>query len=103
MQDMQKTLSSKLFGEVLLSNFELFLDKVFKFIKETLPGFLAAYFLGKASKQKEVSRAEAKLAETELKLEYKNNEDAIEKKYSGMSDDDIISDAVKGPTSKHDN
>lgn len=86
-----------------MSKFEIVLDRVIKFLKESLPGFLAAYFLGKASAQKKVSDTEAKLAETELKLEYKNNEDAIEKKYSGMSDDDIISDAVKGTTSKHDN
>lgn len=83
-----------------MSKWEIVVDRVIKFLKETLPGLLAAFAFGKSMGDKKLSKTQAKLDEAELKLEYKNNEDAIDKKYSNMSDGDIVSSAIKGPGSK---
>lgn len=71
------------------------INKILSFLKETLPGLLAAFSFGRSLGNKKIHELESKLESTELKLDYKNNEAKIETKYSNMSDSDVIESVTK--------
>lgn len=70
------------------------LDKLFQFIKEVLPGLLASFGLGYKAGAKDSQKLKENITDLELKLKHKENEDAIEKEFEGLSDSDVIDTAV---------
>lgn len=78
-----------------MNKWDAVVDSIIRFIKETLPGLLAAFSFGKSIGNKKINKLESKLAETELQLEYKKNEAEIEKNYSNKSDHDVIESIIK--------
>lgn len=72
------------------------LDHALTFLEKVLPGLLAAFIGGYSIGKSKSSSVQKELQETKLKLKYKENEDAVEKDFAGLSDRDIIERAASG-------
>lgn len=75
-------------------------SQILAWLEKTLPNILAAFMAGFKLGEKGKHKVEAELDETKLKLKLKENELANEKKFSGLSDSDIILDAAKSGKSE---
>lgn len=73
-----------------------FFDHALTFLEKVLPGLLAAFIGGYSIGKSKSSSVQKELQETKLKLKYKENEDAVEKDFAGLSDRDIIERAASG-------
>jgi hypothetical protein len=70
------------------------LGQLWQVIKDQMPAFLLSLYENEETK---IRRVQAEKAEVELKLKEEQNHEAIDQKYSGKSDSDILRDGLNGP------
>lgn len=77
-----------------------FWQALFDWLAKNLPSLLAAFGVGYKIGRQGVNDAEKEALKLKHELEKKKNEDVVEANHAGMSDSDIVMDAIKQGSDK---
>lgn len=70
------------------------LNSIVQFIKR-LPSLMVAFGIGKKIGENNLNKAKIEALDAKIEMDKKQNELDVEKKYSGLSDSDVIDSAIE--------
>lgn len=73
-----------------MDKLKVVIEAILEFLERRIPWVTLGYWIGK----REASKKDAELRDLKLKLSYEENKNAVDDKYAGKSDSDIIDERL---------